>query len=427
MRLFRVSLLGFLYYPSPLLQSQDSGWNQTVNANSYINVVILAFANAFAFISVPLVIFIASLVGAELAPSPGWATIPVASTVIGTAMGVWPVSRTTARFGRKLTSIVFLWLGVLACFIASKGIVSDKFFVFCFGTYLLGFTVAGVQQFRYAAIECLGKDRAPTAASIILAGGIFAAFVGPELAVIGKDLTAAEYQGSFWMAAICLVMASLVVLGFKPATVKRLEASTAARPLSQMINPGFCLAICSGAVGYFVMSFIMTATPISMHHHYMHSLVETKFVIQSHIAAMFLPSLISPLLFRWFGTFNMIKLGLLAYLLAIGVGYFYTSVAGFWVQLVFLGIGWSFLFVAGTAMLSNSYLPQDRLKAQAINDGLIFSLQAAASLGAGFVMARLSWAGLVSVGLIPVSLLLAAMIWYWIDNKKASLEAGKVI
>ncbi len=396
-----------------------------MRADSYTNVGILALANAFAFLSMPLVIFIASLVGTKLASSPDWATIPVAATVVGTAAGIWPVSRVTYRFGRKPASFVFLWIGVLACMLAARGIVGEDFRLFCSGTFLIGFSVAAVQQFRYAAIECLGTDRAATAASIILSGGIIAAFAGPELAVSAKDLTTTEFEGAFWLAGGCMAIASLILLLFRSAPVIKMDISTPPQSFRQMLNPGFCLAICSGAVGYFLMSFIMTATPISMHHHFMHSLEDTKFVIQSHIMAMFLPALVSPVLFRWFGIFNMIKIGFAAYVLAISLGIFYTSVVGFWVQLVFLGVGWSFLFIAGTALLSANYLPQNRLKAQALNDGLIFGLQAVASVSAGMVMAKLNWAGLVTMGFIPLLLLLLAMFWFWIDAKKISRAAER--
>ena len=387
--------------------------------DSNLNVSILAVAYAFAFSATPLVVFISSLVGIELAPSADLATIPAAAMVVGLVTGIWPVSKATAYLGRKVTSILFLWIGVGACLLCSVGIQQGSFTVFCTGTFMLGATMAAVQQFRYVAIECMDSARAATAASIILSGGIFAAFAGPELAVFGKDLTPLEYQGSFWIAAACIGLASLVVIVFKPPHVSSNVGSLKARPLRQMISPGFCLAICSGAVSYSVMSFIMTATPISMHHHFMHSLADTKFVIQSHIAAMFLPSLISPVLFRWFGYLNMMRFGLTAFGLAIFVGYFFTSVPGFWVQLVFLGIGWNFLFVAGTAMLSTNYQPQDRLKAQAINDGLMFGMQAIASLSAGFVMARISWSALVSIGLLPVSIMLLLMFWYGVNERKA--------
>lgn len=418
---------------------------KTITANSYVNISILATANVFAFLSMPLVIFIASLIGAELSGKQSLATIPVATTITGIAIGIWPASKITALFGRKACFISFLLLGSTACLIASIGITENSFGVFCAGVFLLGISNAAIQQFRYAAIECLGTDKAATAASIVLSGGIIAALAGPELALIGKDLTNNSYQGSFWLAAICLAIAAVIIGFFKVMPTERKEMAIESnkpkvkplkksntevddnqskkegKPSSSLLTPAFCLAICSGAVSYFVMSFIMTATPISMHHHFMYSLTDTKFVIQSHILAMFLPSLISPLLFRWFGINNMMKLGLFAYAITITVGYFYTSLVGFWIQLIFLGIGWNFLFVAGTAMLPTTHSPENKLKAQAINDGLIFGLQAIASVSAGIVMAKINWAGLISIGLVPICLLIALMIWNFLSNRDKAI------
>lgn len=393
-----------------------------MQTNSYSNLAILAVANAFAFLAMPLVVFVASLVGIELASSEDLATIPVAAMIIGTALGIWPVARVNARFGRKWASMLFMGIGVVACLLCAQSIVVANFWLFVAGTGLLGFGMAAVQQFRYAAIECLGKERAATAASIVLSGGIFAAIAGPELALIGKSLTAIDYQGSFWMAAGCLCLSAVILQFFtfsEPSSeAERREPSA----IHEMINPGFCLAICSGAVSYAVMSFIMTATPISMHHHYMHSLEGTKFVIQSHILAMFLPSLVSPFLFRWFGILNMMKIGLAAFVTTIFIGFYFTSLTGFWIQLVILGIGWNFLFVAGTAMLPTTHHAQDRFTAQAINDGLVFGMQALASVGAGIVLARLSWAQLVSIGFIPIVTMAALMVFYhW--TKKENLSA----
>lgn len=380
--------------------------------DSYANVAMLAIANAFAFSSIPLLVFAASLIGANLTPVAGLATAPVAACVIGLATGIWPVSKVTAYLGRKTSFFLFLWAGVGTCLLAAWAIEQRSFYLFLLSAYLFGFSGSSIQQFRYAAIECMGADKAPTAASIILSGGIFAAFVGPELAVLGKNITTHDFQGSFWLSAICMAIASLFVLIFQTAPIKTEDQSLSPRPLQEMINPAFLLAICSGAVSYFVMNLIMTATPISMHHYFMHSLNDTKFVIQSHIAAMYLPSLISPFLFRVFGTLNMMKMGLFLYALTIVLGQFMTDVLGFWLQLVLLGVGWNFLFVAGTAMLTNSYQHRDRLKAQVINDGLMFSLQAVAAISAGVVMVHVSWAVLLSIGLAPMVVMLVVLYWY---------------
>ena len=371
-----------------------------------------------------MVMFVASLIGVNLASSETLATLPVTFSIVGLALGIFPVAWTTERIGRKKCFMLFLWIGAFACYLSSKAIEASSFTGFCFGIFLLGFALAAVQQFRYAAIECLGVDRAPTAASIILSGGIFAAFAGPEIAVAGKNFTETDYEGSFWLASLSLILASLILSMFKPAKLESADKTTSSTKFADLVNRKFCVAIASGVIGYGVMSFVMTATPISMHHMFMHSLEETKWVVQSHIAAMFLPSLISPLLFRWLGTINMMKLGVAAFVITIVVGYNFTSVAGFWVQLVALGIGWNFLFVAGTSLLSESYSSENALKAQAVNDGMIFGVQALTSVAAGISMAHMNWAGLLTLSLVPTVLFALLLAWYLTNsrNQKNSTE-----
>ena len=158
------------------------------------------------------------------------------------------------------------------------------------------------------------------------------------------------------------------------------------------------------------MSFVMTGTPISMHNHFGHSLSDTKWVIQSHIAAMFLPSLITPWLFRLFGIRGLMTIGLACYGLTIIVGLIDSSVMGFWLQLVILGIGWNFLFISGTTLLPRTYLKGEKFKAQAFNDSVVFSTQAIASLSAGWAISTTSWQAMLLVCLMPIGFMLVTLL-----------------
>ena len=159
------------------------------------------------------------------------------------------------------------------------------------------------------------------------------------------------------------------------------------------------------------MSFVMTGTPISMHHFHGHSLVDTKWVLQSHVAAMFVPSFIAPILFKHLNIRGMMLAGLVCYCGTIIIGFTDTSVGGFWLQLVLLGIGWNFLFVAGTALLPLTHNDKDRFKAQAINDSVVFTLQAVAALGAGWAINLLSWQQMLVGCLIPIIMMLTVLLW----------------
>lgn len=377
-----------------------------IPAPGFGNVWILTLSNALAASIMTLMILVGSLVGAELAPSEEWATLPIALTVIGTAASILPATAAMQWLGRKTALWAFMALGVLACWVASSALEQQNFTLFCIASAMLGSTNAALQQTRFAAMEAVAPEYGPSAASLIMCGGIVAAIIGPELAVAGVHMTAVDYQGSYWLAAITVMVAALVLIPYKPNITPQVQRATSASSIWSIVaHPTFLLAMTSGAVAFVVMSFVMTGTPISMHHIYGHSLVDTKWVIQSHIAAMFLPSLITPLLFRLLDIRGMMAAGLACYCATIGIGYYHISVNGFWMQLVLLGVGWNFLFVAGTALLPRAYKKQDRFKGQAINDLSIFTCQALAALSAGWALGLINWQQMLMLCLVPVVLM----------------------
>ena len=377
----------------------------------FANVWVLTLSNAMAASIMTLMILVGSLVGAELAPSAEWATLPIALTVIGTAASILPATACMQLLGRKYALLAFMALGIFACWLASSALEQQSFTLFCIAAVLLGSTNAALQQTRFAAMESVAPEHGPTAASLMMCGGILAAIIGPELAVFGAHLTAVDYQGSYWLAAVTVILAAGLLTFYKPtAAVAKQQAATARSTGDIIRNPTFILALTSGAVAFVVMSFVMTGTPISMHHVYGHSLVETKWVIQSHIAAMFLPSLIAPLLFKKLGIRGMMAAGLACYCATIAIGYFDISVKGFWMQLVLLGVGWNFLFVSGTALLPRTYEERDKFKGQAINDLTVFTFQALASLSAGWALGLINWQLMLLICLLPIAVMLVLLL-----------------
>ncbi len=380
--------------------------------NGYAQVGVLAIVNALAFAATPMLMLIGSLLGVEMAPSEDWATLPIALMVVGTALGVIPATRAMQNLGRKRALWSFITIGIIASLFMAQSLNDKTFFVFCIGAFLIGFTNAALQQIRYAAMESVAASGAATAASIIMFSSVISAVLGPELALYGRHLNAVEYQGAFYLIAICFFIAAVVLSLYTPEQQNSSSNIKSSRTVTQIIaNPQFCLAVVSGVIGFAVMTFVMTGTPISMHHHFGHSLEDTKWVIQSHIAAMFLPSLFTPLLLRKLGFRNVMLAGLACYALTIVIGNIDTTVFGFWSQLVILGIGWNFLFISGTALLPSTYQQGEQYKAQSINDSLIFSIQAVASLSAGWVISLASWHVILLLCLAPMSLMLAVMIW----------------
>lgn len=371
--------------------------------SGFKHVILLTVSNALAFASSTMMVLIGSLLGTELAPSANLATLPIALMVVGTAAGVVPATQVMKKIGRQKGLLIFMLLAFCACLLASYSLQLKSFALLCTSAAMIGIANAALQQIRFAAMEAVDPSKGSTAASMIMSGGIIAAFLGPELALLGRDLTAVEYQGSFWLMAASIATAASLLVFYKPApqrTSNTVNVSRSATALFQ--NPNFVLALFSGLSAFVVMTFIMTATPISMIHHFGHSFESTKWVIQSHITAMFLPSFIAPVLFKLLGTRGMMTAGLFCYCATIMMAYIDTSITGFWVQLVMLGIGWNFLFIAGTSLLPSTYKEGEQFKAQAINDSTVFSAQAIASLSAGWAIGVASWPIMLTFCLIPI-------------------------
>ncbi len=371
-------------------------------------------AGALGMCVAPLVVFIGGIVGTQLAPVPSLATLPVAALVIGTAMAVVPAARAMQAFGRKkvfLCNSVFGAAGALAC---GAAISIGSFWFFCLGVVCLGASLAVIQQFRFAAMESVDPEHAATAASKVLLGGLIAAFLGPELAHFGKDLLTAEFAGSFVWLSLSSLAGGLVLLFYRPViAVSESGQSDGGRRLSLIMKqPVLWVAVMSAGVGYAVMSYIMTATPVSMHHMDGHSLADTKWVIQSHIFAMFLPSFFSGRLIERFGAPRIMLAGLVVYLACGMIALSGKDLMHYWLGLVLLGIGWNFLFVAGTALLPTCYRAEERFKVQGLNDFVVFGFQAIASLSSGVVIFYFGWDNLVWLAL-PMLLLHLVILANW--------------
>ena len=275
-------------------------------------------------------------------------------------------------------------------------------------------------QFRFAAMESVNKELLPKAASMVLVGGIAAAFLGPEIAVMGKDLLSVEYAGSFILLAALFAVGIVFLVGFKtPVLEEKKVEEESQRPLIEIVKqPTFWIAMLSATIGYAVMSFIMTATPVSMHVMDGHALGHTKWVVQSHIIAMFLPSLFTAWIIKKIGIYRMMIGGLIIYLLCIGIAFMSQDLTNYWISLVLLGVGWNFLFIGGTTLLPQSYRSNERFKVQALNDFVIFGIQAIASLSAGWFIYAVGWNMLLLVNLPFIFFLLVILTIRWGKVKK---------
>jgi MFS family permease len=371
----------------------------------------------------PLMVLLAGIIGTTFAPSPDLATLPIALVVIGVASSTLPTGRLLNRFGRKPVFIAYGLIATAAALVAFWSLVEDDFHGFCLAAFLMGWAGAAGHQYRFAALEAVSAPMAPRATSFLLLGGILAAFIGPELAVRGRLLLETEYAGSFLLLCLSYAIGLLIIGTTRDLAKANTGHRASGRPLRLIFrSPVVILAVSAAAVGYGVMSFIMTATPISMHVHSGLSLEVTKLVIQSHIAAMYLPALVYAWLQHRCGYTGMLWLGVAVYFGCLAIALIDTEFLNYWVSLVLLGIGWNFLFLSGTNLLPFGYRSEERFRVQSVNDFMVFSVQALVSLSAGWFLHHWQWRG-VLLACLPL-LLGFSLILIRINPERGRVEVS---
>jgi len=353
---------------------------------------------------------LAGIIGTSLAANPAYATLPASIAILSVAVVAIPASMLMQRIGRKSGFALASLTAVAAMLLAAWSLVIHSFGWFIGSTALLGINLAFTQQYRFAAAESVGPAFAGRAISMVLLGAIGGAIVGPYLVTRGQFWIAeAPYAGTMLAAASLYAVQFFLFLMLGPLHGESREQSEAVqRPLSRVARqPVFMVAVLGGTVAYGVMSFIMTATPISMHVNHGFSIADTASVIRSHVLGMYLPSLISGYLLDRFGTIRVMAAGAMFLVVAVLIGLYDQSYLHYWLALIVLGIGWNFLYVGGTTMLTHTYAMSERFKAQAVNDFSVFGASALASLLAGTVIYLYGWTTLI---LLPLPVLLLVLI-----------------
>lgn len=387
-----------------------------------LNVWILIAAQALAMCTAPFIVFIGSIHGRLLAPAAEFATLPAGLVVVGTVLAIKPATWLMARWGRKAVMLLGTLAGAFGGLLGASAAWFSSFEVLCIAALVGGAGIAVVHQYRFAAMESVPEKLAGSAAARVLLGGLVAAWLGPELALVGGGHDAEYPFMGGWLAlgAVQLVAMVVLAIGYRSSGERvRDNAISDGRPLKDILRqPVMWVAISAAAMGYAVMSFVMTATPLGMTEMSGHSLEDAKWVIQLHIMAMYLPSLISGWLTRKLGVAKMMTIGLLAYFSCIAIASSGVAFMDYLLALILLGVGWNFLFVAGTTLLPSGYREEERFRVQGLNDLMVFGAQATAALSAGAVLATIGWNGLL-LAVIPFVLLHGALMLIWLLQSRA--------
>ena len=368
------------------------------------NIYVMSVVMSLSFTTTSMMVLVAGLLGAVIAPDPALATLPISFMVVGAAIATVPAAMIMQRLGRKAGMAVGIGIALLGAGTACYAALNANFWLFVAGIFCIGLNAAFTQQGRFIILEnATSSHQQADGLSLALLANLFAAILGPQLGAYGRDIidSPAGYAGSFLLAAIVLVLALLALSNYQNLPAPAVHRKPSDRSLASIARqPIFIMAAGSAAVGYGVMSLVMTATPISMHELNGHSLQHTTLVIQSHIVAMFLPSLLSGHLIKTGLRTSLLFCGLSLYVLVTLIAFSGTGVMHYWWALILLGLGWNLLFVTSTNLLPQAYQADEGYKAQALNDFLIFSSQAIAAFAAGWLLFNLGWDSVLWIALI---------------------------
>jgi MFS family permease len=384
------------------------------------NVGLLAACQAMLFTNNSTLIAINGLAGLALSPYQGLATLPVTCWILGGALATMPASLHMKRVGRQRGLTLGTFWGVVGALLCAGAIGVQSFWLLCFGTLVFGVYNAYGQYYRFAAADAASPDFKATAISLVLAGGLVGGILGPSSSRLTIDLVGAKFEGAY-LALILFALVTMVLLRFIriPAPTAS-EQAAAGRPLAEIAaQPKFVIAVLSGAIGYGVMNFLMTSTPIAMQA-CGHAYSDQAFVISSHIVAMFAPSFITGPLIKRAGVLPVMFTGALLNFAAIATALTGIALGQFWLSLVLLGVGWNFLYIGGTTLLTATYRPEERAKAQGANDQAIFIMMAISSLTSGMTVTSAGWERVNLFALPLVALVAIAILWYGFARKTAA-------
>src|ERR1700761_2885498 len=392
------------------------------DARAKANVVRLAAAQALTGANSAVIFATGSIVGATLAPDVSLATVPISMYVLGLAAGTLPTGAISRRYGRRVAFIIGTSCGVVTGLLGAFAILHASFWLFCCATFLGGLYGAVAQSYRFAAADGASAAFRPKAVSWVMAGGVFAGVLGPQLVQWTMDIWPPYmFAFSFAMQAVVALVAMAVLAGVdapKPAAADL----HGGRPLFEIVRqPRFIAAALCGIVAYPMMNLVMTSAPLAMKMCGL-SVSDSNFGIQWHIVAMYGPSFFTGTLISRFGAPRIVALGLALEAAAAAIGLSGITAMHFWVTLIVLGIGWNFGFVGASALVLETHRPQERNKVQAFNDFLVFGMMAVGSFSSGQLLANFGWSAVNLVVYPPVLLGLAVLMLVSFARRRAKLQ-----
>jgi MFS family permease len=377
------------------------------------NAVVLAAAQALAGGNTTVIVATGGIVGSMLAPDPALVTLPISVMAVGMWIGTLPVGMLAKAFGRRFALQVGSVFGAASGVLSCAAVLSGSFVLLLAGTLCGGLYAAAHQSYRFAAADTASVQFRAKAVAWVLAGGICAAVIGPQLVIQTKDLWPPYlFAGTFLAQSACAIVAAAVLTLLRlPPVPAAIRSFADGRPLMEIARePRFIVAVGCGVASFGVMNLMMTAAPLAMvmcHH----SVGEAALGIQWHVIGMYAPSFFTGTLIARLGLRTMIAIGLFLLVAAASLGLLGTALWNFWIALAFLGVGWNFAFIGATTLVTECHGPRERNKVQAFNDFLVFGSTAIGSLSSGALLTLYGWSAVNDV-VFPV-VIVAAVLLAW--------------
>ncbi len=389
------------------------------------NLWLLAIAQGLFLTNNVVFIAINGLVGFSLAPVGWMATLPVMGYVVGGALSTGLVARSQRRWGRQVSFQLGLVVAFLTALLCAFALSIGSFWLLVAGTVIAGYYSANGQLYRFAAGELAPPSFREKAVSLVLAGGLIGAVIGPNLANHTREAMAVPFLGSYLALAVVALVSMAVMAGirFPPQPVKKAGAE-GGRPLGEILRqPVFIVSVLAAAMSYGVMNLLMAATPLAMDVCGM-PFSDAALVLEWHVIGMFAPGFFTGHLIKRFGVLHIMGVGVVLNFACVAVALSGQDLHQFLLALFLLGVGWNFLFTGATTLSMEAYRPEEKDKAQAAINFVVFAVMAFTSFASGALVTTQGW-NLLNVGSIaPLALTAAALGWLALLRRRAADGQG---
>ncbi len=381
-------------------------------------VYLLSLCNAYLYIGQSLLITLTALIGMELSPDKRLATLPLALQFFAVMCSSVPASLIMGKIGRKKGFLLAGFVGVIGASMALWSVLNGYFYGFCLAAICFGMFSAFANYYRFTAAEVAPPSTKNIAISMVMAGGVIAAFIGPNLANWSGNMFSGQPFAGPFAVLVGVFILGMVTISFAHLPVTAASKKlTGGRPIAEIARqPRFIVAVVCQTLGYATMNLVMTATPLAMQMH-AYDMSDTAFVIQWHIVAMFAPSFFTGKLIDRFGIKMVLLTGAVAGFVCVMLNLNGQTMQHFVTALVLLGISWNFLFVGGTTLLTDTYTDTEKSRAQAANDFIVFSTVTVSALSAGALYHHYGWR-VINLSVLPLlSIITLAICWLWVQRK----------